>query len=132
MDKLSINEAEEYVEKAKKKAVEIGVPMAIAVVDDTGHLVVVKRMDGAPLLTPDIARGKAYTAILFRRPSREVEERFKDRPAFLNSIVAIEPGRMVPGKGAVLIRRGGEIVGAIGLSGGTAEQDDICAEAAVV
>lgn len=128
---LTLSSAEEYIRRAKSKAQELGIHMSFAVVDDTGNLVASVRMDGALWLTIDIARGKAYTAMAFRRPSKAVAERFKDRPAFLNSIVALAPGKLVPGAGGIPIEKDSEIIGAIGASGGTPDEDEMCVQAAV-
>lgn len=129
--KLTLSLVEEYLRRARNKAQELGIPMSFAIVDDTGNLVASVRMDGALWLTIDIARGKAYTAMAFRRSSRAVAERFKDRQSFLNSIVALAPGKLVPGAGGLPIEKDGSIIGAIGASGGTPEEDEICAQAGI-
>lgn len=105
--------------------------MSFAVVDSGGHLVALARMDGAPFLTTEIATGKAYTAAAFKAPSAEVAKRFEGRVQFTASISVVSHGRFTPGMGGVPIVVDGEVVGAIGASGGTGEQDVAAVEAAL-
>ena len=131
MSNLTLAMAQSYIEKAIRKAKELGVAMSVAVVDDGGHLVGSARMDGGLFLTPDIARGKAYTAVAFKKPTVEVVDRFKGRDQFITGVVAMEPGNVVIGSGGIPIVQEGRIIGGIGLSGGTPEQDHVCAETAL-
>jgi uncharacterized protein GlcG (DUF336 family) len=103
--------------------------MSFAVVDAGGYLIALVRMDGAGLLTPSIAHSKAYTAAVFRRASAELGKMAETRPQFFARIVNIGSVPLVAGGGGVPIRQGAEIVGAVGASGGTPEQDVECAQA---
>src|SRR5258705_11018015 len=102
-------------------------PMCVAVLDDGGHLKVLKREDAASILRPDIAIGKAWGAVGMGESSRSLSERLKERPAFLGALSTMSQGKVVPVPGGVLIMDGNDIVGAVGVSGGTAEEDEACA-----
>ncbi|HYG59299.1 MAG TPA: heme-binding protein, partial [Symbiobacteriaceae bacterium] len=106
---------------AEARARAIGVPMVIAVVDAGGNLKLFKRMDGALLASVDIAVNKAYTSAAVRLPTREVGKLAQPgAPLF-----GIESsGRIVAFAGGVPISRAGAVVGGLGVSGGTVEQDE--------
>jgi uncharacterized protein GlcG (DUF336 family) len=125
---LELATADAIVEGVIRKAKELEIIVSVAVCDAGGNPVVFKRMDGAFSASSIAARGKAVTSAAFARPSGEVEEK-ADRPP-LRAIIATD-GRMVPGRGAVPILIDGVLVGACGVSGGTAEQDELCARAGV-
>jgi uncharacterized protein GlcG (DUF336 family) len=95
--------------------------------DEGGHLKVLKREDKASILRPQIAVGKAWGAVGMGESSRSLGERLKERPAFLGALSTMSQGKVVPVPGGVLILDGDEIVGAVGVSGGTAEEDEACA-----
>ncbi len=126
---LSTETAEKILAGARAKASEMKVPMSFAVVDAGGYLIALVRMDGAGLLTPSIATSKAYTAALFRRASAELGKMAETRPQFFASIVNIGSVPLIAGGGGLPIRQGEEIVGAVGASGGTPDQDVECAQA---
>ena len=102
-------------------------PMCVAVLDEGGHLKVLKREDAASILRPDIAIGKAWGAVGMGESSRSLGERLKERPAFLGALSTMSQGKVVPVAGGVLIMDGDEIAGAVGVSGGTSEEDEACA-----
>jgi len=126
---LSIAIAEQIIAGARAKANEMKVPMTFAVVDAAGYLVALTRMDGAGLLTPSIAQSKAYTAAVFRRTSAEMGKLAETRPQFFASIANIGAVPLIAGGGGLPIRQTGEIIGAVGASGGTPDQDVECAQA---
>ena len=128
---LRLEEAERMLAAGKAKSGDMGVPMAISVVDAAGNIVAVVRMDGCRFMAADVATGKAYAAAAFRRPSGTLHELAVNNPGFLNGVIANSRGRMIPAKGAVPVQRGGETIGAVGVSGGTAEQDEEVAYAAI-
>jgi glc operon protein GlcG len=99
--------------------------VAIAIVDDGGFLLHLDRMDGAAVTTAEVATGKARTSALTRRPSKDFEERVKERPAFL----MFPAGLLV--QGAVPIIYESECVGAIGVSGVQSFEDEQIARAGV-
>ena len=130
--KLSLEKASIIVDKALAKARELKFrPMCVAVLDEGGHLKAFKREDGASILRPLIAIGKAWGAVGMGESSRQLAERLKDRPSFLGSLSAMSDGKVVPVAGGVLILEEGTIIGAVGISGGTADEDESCAIEAI-
>jgi uncharacterized protein GlcG (DUF336 family) len=102
-------------------------PMTVAVLDAGGHLKVLKRADDSSLLRPDIAIGKAWGALGMGFGGRELARRAEKMPAFFTALNAMSGGRMVPVAGGALMRDpGGAIVGAIGISGDTSDNDELC------
>ena len=126
--KLTLDKADLIADKTLAKAREAKYrPMCVAVLDEGGHLKVLKREDKASILRPQIAVGKAWGAVGMGESSRSLGERLKERPAFLGALSTMSQGKVVPVPGGVLILDGDEIVGAVGVSGGTAEEDEACA-----
>jgi uncharacterized protein GlcG (DUF336 family) len=129
---LTLEQASVIVDKALAKARESKFrPMCVAVLDGGGHLKALKREDGASILRPTIALGKAWGAVGMGESSRQLSERLKDRPAFLGALATMSQGKVVPVAGGVLIMRQNEIIGAVGVSGGTADEDEACAIAGI-
>ena len=129
---LTLEQASVIVDKALATARESKFrPMCVAVLDGGGHLKALKREDGASILRPTIAVGKAWGAIGMGESSRRLSERLKDRPAFLGALSTMSQGKVVPVAGGVLIMRQNEIIGAVGVSGGTADEDEVCAIAGI-
>jgi len=120
--------AKELIEAAVAKAVELKVPQCVAVVDDGGNLKAFVRMDGAALIPIEIAQSKAYTA-LFGLPTHDFFNFIKG-DASLVAGIASRP-RVAAFGGGYPIKVDGHIIGAIGVSGGSVEQDMQCAEAAL-
>jgi uncharacterized protein GlcG (DUF336 family) len=129
---LSLEKASIIVDRALAKARELSIrPLCVAVLDDGGHLKALKREDGASILRPRIAIGKAWGAIGMGESSRHLSDRLKERPAFLGALSDMTGGRVVPVAGGVLIIEGKDIIGAVGASGGTADEDELCAAAGI-
>ncbi len=124
---ISAEAAKKAIAAAEAKAVEIGAPMVIAIVDESGVLKAFSRMDGAPLLSVDIAKDKAYTAVAFGIPTHEWFNFIKDDPPLLHGIT--KTPRLIVFGGGYPLRAGGEIIGGIGVSGGHYSQDMQVAEA---
>ena len=106
--------------------------VAIAVVDEAGHLVACHRMDGALWVAPEIARAKANAAAAFRASTQELEARFSGaRQLFAGNVAALDNYQFVFGKGAMPIVADGHIIGAVGVSGAVpADNDHLIADAA--
>ncbi len=122
---LTLRKAHECIERGFAKADALGVVVAIAVVDDAGHLVACDRMDGALWVTPEIARAKANAAAAFRATTLELEERFnKGRQLFADNVATLGAWQFIFGKGAVPIVENGRIVGAVGVSGAVPADGD--------
>jgi len=126
---VTLEAAQAMIEAAEAKAREIGVPMVIVVVDESGVLKAFGRMDGAILLSVGIAQDKAYTAAAFGAPTHALYDALKDQPAILASVGTVPHFTMIGG--GYPIMAGGAVAGAIGVSGGSAAQDMLVAEAAL-
>ncbi|HEY2751009.1 heme-binding protein [Phenylobacterium sp.] len=124
---ITAEAAADILRAAEAKAVEIGVPMVIAVVDESGVLKAFSRMDGAALLSVDIAQDKAYTAVSFGISTDSWFEFIKNDPPLLHGIV--KTPRLVVFGGGYPLKVGDAIVGGIGVSGGHYEQDMVVAQA---
>ena len=121
--------ADKLIEAAVAKANEIKVPMCIAIVDESGILKAFRRMDGAQLLSVDIAQNKAWTAISFGMPTHAWHDFIKDDPPLLHGIV--QTPRLVVFGGGYPVKVGDAVIGGIGVSGGHYTQDMQVAEAAL-
>lgn len=120
----------ELIAASKEKAREINVPMVIAVVDGGGNLVALQRMDQALLVSIDIAVNKAYTAVAIKIPTHELAKVAQpEQPLF--GIHNADGGRIVIFGGGFPLKRNEEIIGGIGVSGGSVEEDIQCAKAAL-
>lgn len=104
-----------------------GRPLAVVVLDAGGHPVAFAREDGASLFRHDIARAKAMGALGMGDDTRVLAERAKGNPAFFQSVSVAVGGNIAFSPGGVLIRTGGAIIGAVGISGDTGECDEDCA-----
>jgi len=125
---ISTEAAHKAIAAAEAKAAEIGVPMDIAIVDDSGVLKAFSRMDGAPLLSIQIAQDKAYTAVGFGMPTHGWHDFIKDDPPLADGAPeGID--RLVIFGGGYPIKVDDQLVGAIGVSGGHYSQDQEVAEA---
>ncbi|HYY25901.1 MAG TPA: heme-binding protein [Candidatus Udaeobacter sp.] len=130
--KLTLAQASIIVDQALAKAREIKIrPLCVAVLDDGGNLKALKREDGASILRPQIAISKAWGAVGMGESSRSLAERLKDRPVFLGALSDMSGGKVVPVAGGVLITDGEDIIGAVGASGGTADEDEACVVAGI-
>ena len=127
---VSLDAGLAIVEAARAKAIEIGVPMNIAVVDEGSNLVAFARMDDAWLGSIDIAQNKAYTARAFDMPTQNLAPLVQPGES-LYGIEASNHGRLIVFAGGIPLLSGSRVVGAIGVSGGTVEQDQAVAEAGV-
>jgi uncharacterized protein GlcG (DUF336 family) len=107
-------------------------PLSVAVLDAGGHLVAFKREDKSGILRFDIAFGKAWGGLGMGFGSRTLFERAEKTPMFFTTLAAASGGRVVTNPGGVLIRNAaGDIVGAVGISGDTSDNDEICAIAGI-
>lgn len=106
-------------------------PLTVAVLDSGGHLIALAREDGTSNLRPDIAQGKARGAVAMGLGSRALFERAKAEPFFIQAMNALSQGSLVPVAGGVLIKKDGIIVGAVGITGDTSQNDEACAIAAI-
>lgn len=127
---LTLDEALQLLAAARRAAADAGVPMSFAVMDPGGHLLALARMDDAPWISTDVAQGKAWTAAAYGVPSAAQKEKMTPMPVFAGAVTTMTHGRFTPQTGAVPVYRGAELVGALGASGGTGDQDEAaCAQA---
>jgi uncharacterized protein GlcG (DUF336 family) len=127
---VTLSAAQAVVDAARARADEIGVPMNIAVVDAGNNLVAFARMDGAWLGSIDIAQNKAYTARAFDMPTRDLAP-LAQPGGSLYGIEASNDGRLIVFAGGIPLLADGRVVGAVGVSGGSVEQDHDVAQAGV-
>ena len=130
---ISLQEATAMVDNALAKGRELNLnPLTVVVLDAGGHLVALKREDNSGILRPQIAIGKAWGCLgMGVASTRVMETRYTARPSFLASLIELADGNMVPVAGGVLVKRDGEVVGAVGVTGDTSDNDEICALAGV-
>jgi uncharacterized protein GlcG (DUF336 family) len=126
---IDLATAQRAVAAAAQKATELGLKMCIAVSDESGDLKAFERMDGAPKLSIEIAENKAFTAASYSMPTHIWYEFIKDDPPLLHGITHT-PRLVIYGGGFPIVLEG-EVVGAIGISGGHYKQDMECARAAL-
>lgn len=125
---MTLDAAHAAVDAARQRAEEIGVPMNIAVVDEGNNLTAFARMDGAWLGSIDIAQNKAYTSRAFDMSTKDLAPLCQPgQPLF--GIHASNQGRLIVFAGGIPLQANGTVIGAIGVSGGTVEQDHDVAEA---
>jgi uncharacterized protein GlcG (DUF336 family) len=121
--------ATEALKKARSLMFE---PLTVVVLDPGGHMVAVQREDGSGIIRVEIANGKAYGALGMGLGSRALFERTQTAPLFLTAAMAASGGRFVPVPSGVLIRdAAGLLLGAVGISGDTSDNDELCAIAGI-
>lgn len=128
--RLSLADAKYLIDGAKNKAQEIGVPMCIAIVDESGNLLAFDRMDGGKVTSITIAQDKAFTAAAARKATHEYNEVCVPGNLVFGIHTALG-GRLSVVGGGLPVSVDGEVIGGIGLSSGTPEQDMQCAQAGI-
>ncbi|MBL0420057.1 heme-binding protein [Ramlibacter sp. AW1] len=133
MQSLTLQQANQIITTAVAKARENGYkPMGIAVLDAAGNLKAFASEDGASMFRFDIARAKAWGAVGMGVSSRVLGQRAKDNPNFFVSLAATAEGKFLPQTGAVVIKdKQGHVLGAVGASGGTGDEDELICQAGV-
>ncbi|MBV9820040.1 MAG: heme-binding protein [Solirubrobacterales bacterium] len=118
------------IEAAQAHARELGLFVTVAVVDHGGLLMGLDRMDGAPPLSAQIAEAKAQGAAVWHRDGHAIGELAQDRPTFVATVSQMTRLPLIAGAGSLVIRDAdGAVTGAVGISGGTPDEDRACAEA---
>jgi uncharacterized protein GlcG (DUF336 family) len=130
MTTLNLAMARQLTRVAEEKARELGVPVVIAIVDDGGNLISLSRQDGALLISVDVAVGKAYTANAMRAPTHELTEPAKPGGT-LYGIEVFNQGQIVVIGGGYPLWCADRVLGGLGVSGGTIEEDMAIAQAAL-
>ncbi|MTI18367.1 heme-binding protein [Rhodobacteraceae bacterium RKSG542] len=134
MTQFNLSAAKAIIAKAQEKAAELGLkPITVAVLDAGGHVVAMERQDGSSLLRPQIAHGKAFGALSVGAGSRWLNENAVSRPHFVQALNGLAGGNIVPVPGGVLAKDAstGAILGAVGITGDTSENDEACAIAGI-
>ena len=134
MSRLTLVQANRIIDAAlqdaRKKSYK---SMAVVVIDDAGNVKATQREDGATMFRVDIALGKAWGRVAMSASSRQLSERAADNPNFFGALAATGQGKFLPQPGAVLIKdASGAILGAVGASGGTGDEDEeICIQGVI-
>ena len=129
MTALTLDKAQQIITAALAASKQAGYqPMGVVVLDESGNLKAFAREDGASMFRFDVARAKAWGAVGMGVSSRKLGERAKDNPNFFVSLAATAEGKFLPQTGAVVIKDAqGKVIGAVGASGGTGDEDEaIC------
>jgi uncharacterized protein GlcG (DUF336 family) len=127
---ITLEDARRVIAGAEKKSQEIGQPMNIAVVDEGGNLIAHVRMDRAWIGSIDISQKKAYTSRAFDIATKDLATHSQSGGQFFG-IHASNNGKIMIFAGGIPIKKNGQVVGAIGVSGGSGDQDHAVAEAGV-
>jgi len=129
MSLLTLDQADRIIDKALEKARAMKLPpLAVVVLDDSGNIKAVKREDGASMFRVDVGQGKAWGAVAMGCSSRALANRAKQNPNFFLTLAATSQGKLLPQQGGVLIRdAAGAILGAVGISGASGDEDEACA-----
>lgn len=132
MTLLTLAEARTVVDEILRHARENDMePMTAVVLDAAGVVKATVREDGSGLARPDIAFAKAWGALGMGLPSRELARRSELMPTFFQALAPATQGRVIPVPGGALIVKNGQLVGAVGVSGDTSDNDELCAVAGV-
>jgi uncharacterized protein GlcG (DUF336 family) len=129
--RLALADARALIAGAAARAQEIGVPMCIAVTDESGQLIALERMDGAKVLSIDIARDKAMVAAAQRKATADYNRAVQAEGSLTFGIHTAAGGRFSIVGGGLPVKVDGAVVGGIGCSSGTPEQDGDCAQAGI-
>ncbi|MGD1879649.1 MAG: heme-binding protein [Kiloniellaceae bacterium] len=130
---ITLAEANQIIEVTLTVAAEMKLkPLTVAVLDAGGHLKALARQDNTSTLRPEVAQGKARGAISLGIGSRAIFRRAQEQPFFIQAINGLAGGSLVPVPGGVLVRDGdGSIVGAVGVTGDSSDNDETCAVAGI-
>jgi uncharacterized protein GlcG (DUF336 family) len=133
MADLTLDVARKILDTALAKGVEKKLkPLVVTVLDARGCVKITAAQDGTSLLRSEIAHGKAYGALAMGMGSRALFQRAQEQAYFVGAVNALAQGRLVPVPGGVLMHdAGGALLGAVGVSGDTSDNDEICAIAGI-
>lgn len=132
MADLTLDTARKILDVALAKGIEIKLkPLAIVVLDARGCQKAAAAQDGTSLMRTELAHGKAYGALALGIGSRAIFQRAQEQAYFVSAANTLAQGRMVPVPGGVLILDGTTLLGAVGVSGDTSDNDEICAIAGI-
>jgi len=124
MTHITLDEAKRIAAAAQQRAAEIDKPITVVIVDAGGFPVLVERMDGARPLQAEIATSKAYTGAVMQRPGTMLRGWSESDPLFFAQVSQMGHKAVVAAQGALPLKKNGEIIGGIGIAGGTGEDDE--------
>jgi len=133
MHRLNLAQSNALIDAAFAKGAELKLkPLTVTIHDPGGHLIACQRQDGASNMRVKLAGGKASGALALGVSSRTIGDMAVDRPHFIASVDMMSEGGMVPAAGGVIVcDAGGQVIGAIGVTGDTSDNDEACALAAI-
>ena len=133
MHRLTLTQSNALIDAAFAKGAELALkPLTVTIHDPGGHLIACQRQDGASTMRVKLAGGKACGALALGVSSRTIGKMAEERPHFVAAVDAMPEGGMVPAAGGVIVcDADGTIVGAIGVTGDTSDNDEACALAAI-
>ena len=132
MAELTLEVARKILDAAFVKSTELKLkPLVVTILDARGVLKLVAAQDGTSLMRAEIAHGKAYGALAMGMGSRALFQRAQEQAYFIDAVNTIAKGALVPVPGGVLIMDGATLLGAVGVSGDTSDNDEICAIAGI-
>ena len=126
---MNSDAARRMMDAARARAAEIGKPVSVAIVDAGGNLVSLERLHDAPSATVLVAEGKAVASAVMGRDTVRLEAMAESLPSIINSLMMRYGGRFVPAQGGVVVRQSGAVLGGVGVSGATSEEDEAIARA---
>ncbi|MGZ4969495.1 MAG: GlcG/HbpS family heme-binding protein [Methylobacter sp.] len=133
MTLLTLEKANIIINTATNKARKLNMePITVVVLDEAGHLKAMQREDGATMIREQIATAKAWGAVSMGISSRSLASVAEKRPDFMNALLNMADGKIMPVPGGVLIRdTKNNLIGAVGISGDISDQDERCAIAGI-
>lgn len=133
MTRILLDQAQTIIAAALKEARALNLkPISVAVLDAGGHMIAFAREDGSSNLRPQIATAKASGALALGVSSRVIGEMAIERPTFINAAAGLNPAGIVPAAGGVLVKdAGGAVIGAVGVTGDTSDNDELAALAGI-
>jgi uncharacterized protein GlcG (DUF336 family) len=132
MAELTLEVARKILDAALAKGIERKFkPLVVTILDARGCIKITAAQDGTSLMRSEIANGKAYGALAMGMGSRALFQRAQEAPFFVSAVNTLAQGRLVPVPGGVLIQDGSVLLGAVGVSGDTSDNDEICAIAGI-
>ena len=131
MIEMTLELAEKIARAALQKAKEINRPMSVSVVDESGRMVYFSRGDGAGFYTFETSRAKAMAAASFKRSTMEITRNKEMNPLLWYSLPSVIPGQALPSPGGMPVWKNDRLIGAIGIGGGSPDEDQACCEAGV-
>ena len=132
MAELTLDVARKILDAALAKGIEKKLkPLVVTILDARGCVKLTAAQDGTSLLRSEIANGKAFGALAMGMGSRALFQRAQEAPFFVSAVNTLAQGRLVPVPGGVLIQDGSALLGAVGISGDTSDNDEACAIAGI-